>query len=288
MFSLMRLAKNHCPVLVHTLAIVANPTKTGALELAEALARVSQGLGVATQIYKTYPLAKGFLKNKDLCVVIGGDGTLLGVVPEAIDKQVPVLGINRGKLGFLATFGEEVVTQFRDILRGKFCVDKRSVLSCKTASQETYLSLNDIVIKSQHVTDLIQIELSLKSKEGIQPLVEYACDGLLICTPTGSTAYNLSAGGPIVHPQAKIITVTPICPHTLSNRSLVFDHSAVFVIHFKSPKGSEAHITLDGRILPLKEGTLPLEVSIDQQSFPLIVPLAYEPFKTLANKLRWG
>lgn len=282
----MRLAKSHFSI--HTLAIVANPTKAGALELAEALAKASQALGVATQIYKTYPLAKGFLKNKDLCVVIGGDGTLLGVVPEAIEKQVPVLGINRGKLGFLATFGEEVVAQFRDILRGQFCVDRRSALSCKTASQAVHLSLNDIVIKSQHVTDLIQIELSLKNKEGLQPLVEYTCDGLLICTPTGSTAYNLSAGGPIVDPQAKIITVTPICPHTLSNRSLVFDHSAEFSVNFKSPKGSDAHITLDGRLLPLDEGILPLEVSIAPQSFPLIVPLGYEPFKTLANKLRWG
>lgn len=277
---------SHVPV--HTLAIVINQSKAGALALGESLAKLSQSLGIATQIYSSYPLQKGFLKNKDLCIVLGGDGTLLGVVPEAIERQVPVLGVNQGKLGFLATFGEEILTNFKTVLKGGFCVDDRSVLACTTAHNERYLSLNDIVIKSHHVTDLIQIELSLKEKGMIKPIVEYACDGLLICTPTGSTAYNLSAGGPIVHPGAKIITVTPICPHTLSNRSLVFDHSAAFCVGFKSPKGSAAHVTLDGRLIPHSEGLLPLHISIAQETFPLIVPLGYEPFKTLSNKLRWG
>ncbi len=282
----MRIAKSHFPI--HTLAIVINQGKAGALQLGEALAKMSQSLGIATQIYSSYPLTKGFLKNKDLCIVLGGDGTLLGVVPEAIDKQVPVLGVNQGKLGFLATFGEDLLANFKAVLKGAFCVDHRSVLSCTTADNERYLSLNDIVIKSHHVTDMVQIELALKEKGVVKPLVEYACDGLLICTPTGSTAYNLSAGGPIVHPGAKIITVTPICPHTLSNRSLVFDHSAEFCVSFKSTKGSAAHVTLDGRLIQASDNLLPLHIGIAQESFPLIVPLGYEPFKTLSNKLRWG
>src|SRR5262249_28113680 len=157
-------------------------------------------------------LPKGWLNGCDACCVIGGDGTLLGVARESARAQVPIIGVNRGSLGFLTTFSDdEALVHFAGLLGGAFHIDHPTMLDCSTRPGLHDLALNDVLIKDEVNLRLVRLEVVADGKL----VTEYTCDGLIFSTPTGSTAYNLSASGPIVHPSAGVIAITPICPHTL-------------------------------------------------------------------------
>src|SRR5581483_1562545 len=151
-----------------------------------------------------FPLPRGFLKNFDACCVIGGDGTLLGVARESAEQRVPIIGVNRGSLGFLTTFSaDEARAHFAELLKGAFQIERRAMLDCSTGPGSHDLALNDVLIKDEVNSRLVRLEVFADD----ELVTEYMCDGLIFSTPTGSTAYNLSAGGPIVHPGADVIAM---------------------------------------------------------------------------------
>lgn len=269
---------------IQHLAFVVNATKPGAVELAEVLSESAASRGVDARLTTDFPIDENFLEGMDACCVVGGDGTLLSVARAALKWQVPVFGINRGKLGFLATYSvEEAQEQFEEILSGHYRIVTRSVLACRTATGEQSYALNDTVIKSADGSRLIALRVSC----GDEVVTDYYSDGLVFCTPTGSTAYNLSAGGPIVMPEAGVLTMTPICPHTLTNRSVVFPHPARLRVELLETARPPL-LTLDGAICFHGQHIFPFEVGIADRSLLLLQPPGYSHFRILRNKLKWG
>ncbi len=266
------------------LAFVVHQAKPGALELAQDLARLAQRHGVLTQITTEYPLPTDFLAGQEACAVIGGDGSILSTVKEAVTHQVPTFGINWGRLGFLSSFSaDDAQSHFLDLLKGQFIIHHRPVLKVLCANNYKGYALNDLVVKHKHLTRMLWLRV-LSNNEWV---TDYGCDGLILATPTGSTAYNLSAGGPIVLPEIEVLTMTPICPHTLSNRSVIFPKNCQLEIECKNNQ-EQAGISLDGQIYESKDPCFPLKVSLAQESFPLLQAHNSSYFKTLRNKLKWG
>lgn len=269
---------------IHRIAFVVNANKSGARQLAEKLADTAVKSGREVRLTQDYPLQRDFLADMDACCVLGGDGTLLSVVEESVRHQVPVFGINQGKLGFLATYAPETAIQsLNGILEGNFQIVHRSVLRCTPAGGPSRIALNDIVFKSADVSHMVALEVFCDE----ELVTDYYCDGLIFCTPTGSTAYNLSAGGPIVNPGATVLTMTPISPHTLTNRSVVFPGKAHLRV-WNVNNADNVLVTHDGSPFPREEVHFPLEVCFHDQGFPLLQPLDHSHFHILRHKLRWG
>jgi len=264
------------------LAFVVNPNKPGAAELAESLIAIAREAGADVVITDTFPVAENFLEGRDACCVIGGDGTLLSVVVQSVLGQVPIIGVNRGTLGFLTILSpEEARDEFPSILEGAFHISPRAVLHC--GNDKANIALNDIVIREAHSSRLISLDVFANDKW----VTRFSCDGLIFSTPTGSTAYNLSAGGPITHPNAHIIAMTPICPHTLSNRTVIFDEN----VQLKVTNTKSDHplaVVMDGqRQVSLNIGET-LSIAMSPKKMPLVQPLNYAHFKVLRTKLGWN
>lgn len=265
------------------LAFVVNEEKAGAPALARELAAIARQSGVKLKITSRFPLPRGFLKGNDACCVIGGDGTLLGVARESAQDQVPIIGINRGSLGFLTTFSsDEARTHFADLLRGRFKIDHRAMLDCYTGAGSHDLALNDVVIKDEVKSRLMRVEVFADG----ELVTDYTCDGLIFSTATGSTAYNLSAGGPILHPNAGVIAMTPICPHTLSNRSIIFRDTVKLRV-FNRNDDSRLLVAMDGQ-RNLKVSANAVEISVAKRRLPLAQRGDYSHFAVVRTKLNWS
>lgn len=261
---------------------VVNTTKPGAEALASKLDTIARDAGVLTQRCTHYPITDGALRDVDACCVIGGDGTILGVVNEARKAGVPVLGVNQGKLGFMSTFSaEEALFRFKEVIDGAYRTVTRELLCCTLRTGENAFALNDIVIRT---TSSRLIELGVRDRD--EWINGYSCDGLVFSTPTGSTAYNLSAGGPIIHPAATVICMTPICPHTLSNRSVILN--AGTEIHIDLISGNDVRISGDGQPLSSSEESFPLTIRLASESVSLVQSVDYSYYRLIREKLRWG
>lgn len=269
---------------IRKLAIVVNEEKDGASALARELVALARKAGVSLKLTTRFPLTRGYLRGCDACCVIGGDGTLLGVARESAHQQVPIIGVNRGSLGFLTTFSaDEARAHFTDLLGGAFRVDRRAMLSCSTGASHHDLALNDVLIKDEINSRLIRLAVFADD----ELVTEYMCDGLIFSTPTGSTAYNLSAGGPIVHPGAGVIAMTPICPHTLSNRAIIFRENVRLRV-FNRSENSRLLVAMDGQ-RNLKVGARsPVEISVAKQRLPLAQRADYSHFAVVRTKLKWS
>jgi len=265
-------------------AFVVNDQKAGALELARSLMETARRSGASLRPPAGFPLPAGFLDGCDACCVIGGDGTLLGVVREAARAQVPVIGINRGSLGFLTTFSaDEARAHFAELLAGGYQIAHRSLLDCSTGPGQHDLALNDVLIKDEVNSRLVRLEVLA----GDELVTDYYCDGLIFATPTGSTAYNLSAGGPLIHPAADVIAMTPVCPHTLSNRTIIFRNDVKLRVHNRSA-GSRLLVAMDGqRNLTFCAGS-PVEISNSPLKLPLAQRIDYSHFAVVRTKLQWS
>ena len=269
---------------IRKLAFVVNGKKEGAPALARELALVARKAGVVFKQTARFPLPRGFLKGVDACCVIGGDGTLLGVARESASEQVPIIGVNRGSLGFLTTFSaDEARADFAGLLSGAFRVEHRTMLECGTGSGSHDVALNDVLLKDEHNSRLVRLEVFADG----ELVTDYLCDGLIFSTPTGSTAYNLSAGGPILHPSSGVIAMTPICPHTLSNRSIIFRDSVKLRVFNRSPN-SRLLVALDGQRNLRVSSRSPVEISIASQSLPLAQRTDYSHFAVVRTKLKWS
>jgi NAD+ kinase len=224
----------------------------------------------------------------DLVVVLGGDGTLLKAARLYGHHEAPILGVNLGGLGFLTEIAlDELRPLFERILQGNYQTEDRMILTAGIIREgeihPVVPFLNDVVINKGAVARIIDLETSI----GGQFLTSYRGDGLIVATPTGSTAYNLSAGGPILHPALKTILLTPICPFTLTNRPIILQDDAVIDIRLGS-KSSEVWLTFDGQVgYPLNAGDL-VRVQKAEKSIRLIKTPYKNYFEILRTKLKWG
>jgi NAD+ kinase len=224
----------------------------------------------------------------DLILVLGGDGTMIATARMVGDQEVPVLGVNYGGLGYLAEFRiEELYTALESILSGNYRLDRRVMLSVELkrgdAPPQSNRVLNDVVINKSALARIIEIEAHLNH----QFVNAFRADGLIVSTPTGSTAYNLSAGGPVIFPSMNAVVITPICPFTLSNRPIVVPDDAEIELLLKTDN-EEVALTLDGQVgFPLKvEDRVAIRKS--RTTFNLIQPMNRNYFDVLRDKLRWG
>ncbi len=225
----------------------------------------------------------------DLIVVLGGDGTLLSIARYAAAADVPVLGVNYGGLGFLtSTPREELLQATESILDGQYVTSKRSMLRAEIvgparAEPVQHEVLNDAVINK---TDLARIvELTATVNDDL--VSSFASDGLIVCTTTGSTAYSLAAGGPIVMPEVDAIVLTPICPHTLTNRPLVLPGNAVVQIRHES-LDQEVILTLDGQAGHKLQAGETVSIRRSPYEVRLLQPVPRSYFDVLRTKLQWG
>jgi NAD+ kinase len=224
----------------------------------------------------------------DLILVLGGDGTMIATARMIGDAEVPVIGVNYGGLGYLAEFRiEELYTALETILSGNYRLDKRVMLSIELVRGDQSITrnrvLNDVVINKAALARIIEIETSWNQ----QYVNSFRADGLIISTPTGSTAYNLSAGGPVIFPSMNAVVITPICPFTLSNRPIVVPDDAVIELRLKTANEDVA-LTLDGQVgLPLHVDDR-VVIRKSRTSFNLIQPSNRNYFDVLRDKLRWG
>jgi NAD+ kinase len=224
-------------------------------------------------------------KTADLAIVMGGDGTMLSVARSLIDTDVPLVGINRGRFGFLTDLrAEDMLVEIDRMLAGDFIKEPRMLLSTDVVrdGQIVYSShaLNDVVIKSG--LRLIELEIEIDNKF----VYKQRSDGLIISTPTGATAYALSAGGPILHPNLEAISLVPICPHTLSNRPIAVNSASNIVVTIV--QFDEAQLSFDGQFQVGLEIGDKIIVRRAEKTISLLHPIEYCYFDMLRNKLNWG
>lgn len=182
------------------------------------------------------------LPEIELTVALGGDGTVLYTAHQVLDYQIPILGINFGSLGFLTELEADAVSSLQQILSGDFEIEERRLCKIETDSGQTFYALNEAVVSSAVSVELSEFNLSVDGNE----VDYYRADGLIVATPTGSTAYSLSAGGPLVSPKMDCLLVTPICPHSLYARPWVLSSESNLEITFYSQKDHPFVLSVDG------------------------------------------
>lgn len=224
----------------------------------------------------------------DLILVLGGDGTMLNVSRLVAEKGIPILGINLGSLGFITEVNrDEIFSAVDMVLLEKCAVEERLMLSAAINRDDRkiaeYIVLNDIVINKGALARIIDLETNINDNY----VTTFKADGLIISTPTGSTAYSLSAGGPILYPTLDSIVLTPICSHTLTNRPIVLPDNFKIKIIIKS-LSEDVFLTLDGQVgVSLRIGDV-IEINKAAYKTRLLVPFKRDYFKVLRTKLKWG
>ena len=224
-------------------------------------------------------------RNSDFLVTIGGDGTLISVVRRSYEYQIPVLGIHAGKLGFLADldFGE-LESFIDDLLEGDYRIDKRAMLEATISTQHgesKVVAFNDIVLTRPSISKMIRLETYVDGRN----FNTYYGDGVVISTPTGSTAYNLSAGGPVLFPLTHVFALTPICPHSLTQRPVVLPGH--FEIEIKTPDSS-ALVIVDGQDMVEISDKDTVHIKLADGGAHLIHRKEFNYFEVLKEKLGWG
>lgn len=227
-------------------------------------------------------------KHCDLIIVVGGDGSLLSATHAVVNDEIPVVGINRGSLGFLTDILPTQLEKIKDILSGKFTTEKRFLLTAETTLQGKLAgkddALNEVAVLPDTVPHMIEFEIYIDNK--------FVCsqnsDGLIIATPTGSTAYALSGGGPILHPQLDAIVLVPMFPHSLNNRPIVVEGNQKISIIISPNNITSPRISCDGRTYVTAPPGSEIKIYKKTQTLHLIHPLDYNYYETIRSKLHWG
>jgi NAD+ kinase len=223
-----------------------------------------------------------------MIIALGGDGTLLKAIRSIKNLKIPIFGVNLGGLGFLTEFTiDTLFNNLGKVIKGDFQVQKRMMLQGNLIrnrkSLVKHIALNDIVISQRDLARLLTMNTYINSEY----VTTYQADGLIISTPTGSTAYSLSAGGPIVEPATDAMLLTPICPHTLTNRPILIPANSKLRIELPKPE-NEVALTIDGQIgIPMKKGDI-IEVKRHPKQVRLIKSSESSFFGILRKKLGWG
>ena len=226
--------------------------------------------------------------QSDLILVVGGDGSMLNAAKLAVEYNKPVIGINRGHLGFLTDIGaEELETRLYKVLHGEFWQEQRSLLQGELFQQEVmtarHIALNDIVLSLGSSSQLIEFDLWINEIF----VCRQRADGLIISSPTGSTAYSLSAGGPIVHPELNAIAIVPMLPHKLSSRPIVVSNDSKIKIILHSKHKEPAQLSFDSRERCDLFTNDIIHMHPFAQKLTLVHPNDYDYFQTLRDKLHW-
>lgn len=226
----------------------------------------------------------------DLVVVVGGDGTLLSAARALARTGVPILGINQGRLGFMVDVNpEEMEATLTKILNGEYVKEDRLLLSANIvrAGKQVdgpFLAINDVVIRNQAAVRMLDFSTWI----GGEFISQHRADGFIVSTPTGSTAYALSGGGPVLHPSLQALALVPICPHTLSDRPIVVGSDRPVRIILGGGEGTRAMFTCDGQTNESINPGDAIEIGRAQETLRLIHPANYNYFNILRNKLHWG
>jgi len=226
--------------------------------------------------------------DADLVIVLGGDGTLLSAARAIDGREVPLFPVNLGGLGFLTAITmDELYPELERAFRGEHRIGKRKLLHCELIRSERvvgeYEALNDVVITKSAIARIVDLDAHVDHMF----VCRYKADGLIVATPTGSTAYSLSAGGPIIFPSVAAICMTPICPHMLTNRPVIVPDTSVIRIICQAEDDS-AFLTIDGQIgEPLKKGDQ-IACRSSQHTLMLVRPPRMLFFDVLRQKLKWG
>lgn len=239
-------------------SIIINSSKQNALSIAKESIKILSRSGAEILLTNEFETLfsdativddKSLYSLADIIIVIGGDGTIIHSAKKAAEFSKPVLGINAGRVGYLAGLEGNDLSKLADLLTGNYQIKKRMLLSVKIGENE-YLSLNDAVVSKGPLSRMIDITVTLHGEH-----ISYRADGLISATPVGSTAYSLSAGGPIVDPELDSIILTPICPQSLYARPILIAPDEEIVITANPPEGTGAYITIDGeQVCPILDG----------------------------------
>lgn len=239
---------------IGSVALIPNLTKKGAYNTSLKTMGILKNLGI--DIYMTeklrdhykhssaafLPTTDDIIRASDMVLTIGGDGTIMHAARHAAPLGRPLLGINMGTLGYVAGLEPDELNMLRRLRNGDYSIEKRMMLCVRHSGSEEMFAINDCVFSRGPLSRLIDIEVSLDEDK----MCRYRADGLIISTPTGSTAYSLAAGGPVVEPAMKCIVMTPICPHSLFSRSVVFDHKSNLIVKASCDDDTEVNLTVDG------------------------------------------
>lgn len=280
-------------------AIIARPNSEHLTEQIYHLARLLHSLGITPFIDNSYtqaPVSSEFthceideyLPQIDLAVIIGGDGTLLSAARKLVAHEIPLIGVNQGKLGFMTDISAndmiclltEMLTENRIIEDERYLISAQIIRDDKVVYQS--LALNDVVISRGAMGTMIEFDISINN--------EFVClqksDGLIFSTPSGSTAYSLAAGGPIVHPLAKVISIIPVCPQSMSNRPIVVNDDVEIRVQMLT--GAESVIHCDGQEYCELQPNDVIQINKSQRPLRLLHPQHYSYYRTLRNKLHWA
>ena len=225
--------------------------------------------------------------SADLVIAIGGDGTMLHAARNVAGRDVPLVGINRGRLGFLTDVSPEQLRDALDaLLEGNYLAERRLTLTARVGTQRegALFALNDIVLQKGDTGRLLDFTTEVDDVY----VNTHRGDGLIVATPTGSTAYALSCSGPIIQPNVDALVLVPICPHTLSDRPLVLPSSSEIRVTLDNAGGSEAHVVCDGESLARMSAGDVLTVTLAKQPVTLLHPREYNYYELLRSKLNWG
>jgi NAD+ kinase len=280
-----------------TIGLIAHTGKPGAAELVRRLRGEFEQAGVRVRLETATASLIGAEAHgdiaalgheTDLLVVLGGDGTILNVVSNLGDAIKPVFGINIGSLGFLTCLNSSAAQEaVSAIVKGDYAYSERVLVTVEIGREGDWrheaLGLNDVVISRGEISRLIR----LRTRVNGEALTEYNADGLVIATPTGSTAYSLSAGGPILAPQSGVFVITPICPHVLTNRSVIVEDRSTIEVEASEPE-QPVYLTIDGRSPRNLEFGQTVRIQKAAKTLPLAVLSGVSFFNVVRQKLKWS
>lgn len=268
--------------------LVQNPAKPGAKELASWICTFLKAKGIhpfAPQSDAHELKLRPYEQNSpiDTIISLGGDGSILKIVHEFPELDAPIMGINLGTLGFLADIGTGAVTNALErLLKGDYIVQSRLMLEGKQEGQKPLYAVNEVVAHRGKNHTIVDFALFVDNRY----LNTFSADGVIIATPSGSTAYSLSAGGPILTPDLDCVVITPICPHAVSNRSIVLKATQAIQIKYSS-EHDPIEISSDGIMRFCLKQNEPFTISASKKRFQLITLKEHDYFETLRTKLGW-
>ena len=274
--------------------VVINRTKPHARQTADALKVSLDRENVQQEWIETLPPRRNAVRTAggikeviaDLVIAVGGDGTLLQAAHRFRGSGVPILGINIGYLGFITSIqGNRIKQELKRVLNAEFVVSQRTTLDLEIQNGRKRIvgwALNDALITRGGNPHLIGVEARI----GQRRLTSYRCDGLVVATPTGSTAYSLAAGGPIISPECNVLTVTPICPQSLTNRSVVVNSTEPIEMQLSTTSGP-AELQVDGMKLAMLTPASTISVRTSADSVPIAFLPEINYYDVLAEKLKW-
>jgi len=283
-----------------TIAIMGNPAEPAARESVAAIVAHLHDTGAHTIVSNKLPAPASPAEHApvpdselaglaDLVIAVGGDGTMLYAARQATPHQVPVLGVNRGRLGFLADVKPEDIKEAIDaVLAGNCSSEKRMLLRAEILKGNEVISsgiaVNDVVIKRRESARMLEYRTSVDGRY----VNTHGGDGFIAATPTGSTAYALSCGGPIIEPSMDAIVLAPICPHTLADRPIVISGQSRTEVQLLQNHGGYADVSGDGELIGEMSTGERLRIVVAEERVQLIHPPGYDYFNVLRNKLYWG